>query len=497
MRTHFNWMLSLLLIGALKSCVVFPYSSDEVLVEWKKTTNQARAKEKGKDLAGAESLYLTAQNLVKADNSLGLFQALTLRELGNLKIEQKEDAAAISALEKSDKLFQESKKKDADSYSIYTPRHFDVLYTLGKEHIKANHLEIAETYLKRASETEGPEAEKDLCRNELLKVQENLNKDSLITVPPEVSKRISKLASAAPDGSKLIADLFDENRSKLQASLKKDSPIYELGALVEYYRGKKQTELELNALVHLVAIAYGAGDFNLANALCVRGVMLSEHDSALRHFIPQFLLQKSQVQLLLDNQDESMRAWFSGKKQIENDKVLKESVDALELMTGVTPFRSRKRANQIAYDHAVELMAESPYKRDLAFLRLKLCGVLAESDGQARVKGILALVDPKVLKETDRFSYYSYLTSIYSSLEDYNRALANAKLALQYAPDNDNKLWSYLSIAEISMQRKDLKSAKENLDAAHNLKAKMPEDDVSMGQIRFLEKVESLIKSHE
>lgn len=457
----------------LSSCVVVPYSADDVLIEWKKTINQARAKQNKKDFSNAEIDFLKARDLVKHDRSLDLFQGLTLRELGLLELDIKNDKLARQYLMMSNSLFESVRYRDADAYSIYAQKHFDILYKLGKLEERTNNLNEAELYLKAALNTaEGTEAEKEACRTDLLLLQEKLKRDSLVVIPDAIAAKIEALAKLHPQPMDLISTVYQTARDKvfLEANINEGRQL--MAALIQHFKATNDKASELRALSYFIIFAYGADDLTLANALCQRALAICKDDLRFANMQSLFMAQQSQILQKQGNGEAASKLFQKARNQIEGDHTNKDIADTMIEMGNFDAEGSGKRKPaKKAYIRAVELLSDLPaFHESLDSAKVKLATVMSKGEDFEDAQKLLRSIDPTKLSLPNRYVYYVALSANYRDLDDYPHAISAAKKELESSHSSSSKLHALLHVSDLYKESGNNKSAAEFFEKAKSFK---------------------------
>ena len=459
-----------LLSLVLSSCVVVPYSADDVLIEWKKTINQARAKQNQKDFPAAEEAFLKARDLVHKDPSLDLFEALTLRELGSLEIDAKNDDRARDYLKQSNTLFDSTRKKDADAYSIYTKKHFDGLYQLGKLEERNKHYNESEQYLKAALTTDAPESDKEACRTDLILLQEKLNRDNMVLIPPAITEKIDALGKQHSDPATLTYVVFSTARGAA-ADDKTNEGKQLLAALLQYFRAKNDKHSELRAMSYFIAYAYGTDDLPLASALSTRALTISK-DPSLSNFQSLFLAQSSLILLKGGNSDTSSKTFQKARHQSDGDRTNKEIADILMAMGDLDANSSKNRKfARKAYSRAVELTEELPsYKETADRAKIKLAEAMARSDDFEDELALLLTMNPNSMPPELKTSYYLTLAANYRDLEKYQQAIKISVASVQSASEAHTKMHALLQFCSVYLASGDKAKARATFQQAKALR---------------------------
>lgn len=456
----------------ISSCVVVPYSADDVLIEWKKTINQARSKQNKKDFSAAEIDFVKARDLVKNDRSLDLFQALTLRELGLLELEIKNDAKARIYLLMSNSLFESVRFKDKDAYSIYALKHFDILYKLGKLEDRAKNYNEAEKNFKAALNTEGPEAEKEACRTDLLLVQEKLNRDSLVLIPDAIASKIQVMAKEHPAPIDLINTVYQTARDKVFLEENVNEGRQMMAALIQHFKMQNDKASELRALSYFIIFAYGVDDLTLANALCQRSLAICKADSRFTNMQGLFMAQQSQIIQKQGNNEVASKLFKKACHQLDADHTNLDVADALIEMGNFDAESSKQRKPaKKAYNKAIELLSDLPaYRESMDSAKVKLATVMAKGEDFEESQKILRSIDPTKLSLPNRFVYYVALSRNYRDMDDYPHAIAAAKNELESSHSSSSKLHALLHVSDLYKESGNKKSATEFFDKAKAFK---------------------------
>lgn len=453
-----------LLIPMLSACIVMPDTTDEVLHDWKKHVNIARALLKEKQADNAKAEYQKAIEIVDKDKELQIFVALTKREEGLLYLNQKQPEKAAAKFSEAAKIFLAERKRDADTYSIYTRQHFDSLYQLALIEKADGKKDAAIKHMHEALWADNSNEKSEECKDQLLmlessEVTKGLSKEVFATVRDLALK-------SSTDGIKPDPVISAADELLRKGEVEKAEAYIE--ALLELGRRKKDYNVQVGATIKLITIMYQLGRLDAAAKLAREAVALANTNEIYASFHSSFLAQQSLItNRQLDGKGETASIIYAQALQAaETDKQKHRLATMLEIFALIDQTEGRFKLAQDALGKAVQVLLPLPDKPDYTRIEIEFGSALVDGGEPQAAKGYLQEGLDHAKSAEDKFRASLSLSKAFLRLNKLGHAVKYAETANANATSAFSRAEAKIALANCSLAKKDREQAQKELQAA-------------------------------
>ena len=450
----------------LSACISLPDSSDELLIDWKRHINKARALLENKEPEKAENEYQNAIKIIGNESTLAIFVALSKREEGLLFLGQKKNDKAAEKFSQAAAIFLAERKRDPDTYSIYTRQHFDSLFQLALLEKNEGKNADAIKHLHEALWADGNNEKSDQARDQLLMLENSINKNTMSTEVFEKVKELAILPTKERVGLDPVFNAAEQYSSRGDFA----SASAYLEALLELCKRKKDFTAEAATTYMLIKNKYQQGQLGPAENLCRQAVLLTSTNESFANMQAAFL---GELSLVLNRKNKSQgeaasKAYMQALQAADTDKNKHRLAKTLEIFALIDFADARYKLADDALSKSIALLEPLPEKPELPGIETNYGRVLVAKGDLDTARVFLLQGIEKAKAPEDKFLGNLGLAILFLKQEKYDEALKYAQNARTLAQTAGDRAQAGIALAKCAVGQDDLARAQKELKAAQN-----------------------------